>query len=283
MIPSRRARWNIDSRRPEYSGGWRSIHRMPSAATSGGSQSDRSTPGVFAMNPSEATGTSIRKQLTATPTGASWRATSTVRRSNATFDIPYDISPLCGYSAATELTLITAPCVASRWGRAVRIATNGACRLIAITSSWRCIGMSRSPTNVTAALLTSTSSRPKCSTVRSTIATTASASERSVGTASASPPRAAIRATVSSRVPGVRCGDSPVGSRCDGDPTPGLGERYGDRGAHAPAGPGDQRDLAVQLHVPGSICWRSIETSGEEIGAVVGRELGQQRGPILGR
>ncbi len=105
---------------------------------------------------------------------------------------------------------IRPPPAARRWGTAARDATNGACRLTAITSSWRCIGMSRSPTKVTAALLTSTSRRPNAATARSTIASTSAASARLVGTAMAAPPAARMRSTVSSSVPGVRCGASAV-------------------------------------------------------------------------
>ncbi len=81
------------SRRPEYEAGCSSIHRTPSAATSHGSQVERSAPGVLATNPSDATGRSMRKQLTAMASCWSWRAKSTVRRSRATFEMPYDMSP----------------------------------------------------------------------------------------------------------------------------------------------------------------------------------------------
>jgi hypothetical protein len=53
--------------RPVNSGGRASIHSAPSAATSVGSQSDLSSSGALATNPSDAIGTSIRKQLTAMP------------------------------------------------------------------------------------------------------------------------------------------------------------------------------------------------------------------------
>ena len=51
--------------------------------------------------------------------------------------------PGTGSSAATDETLrMRPPPAARRWGTAVRVATNGAWRLIAISSSCRAIGMS---------------------------------------------------------------------------------------------------------------------------------------------
>ena len=69
---------------------------MPSAATSDGSHVERSMPGVLAMNPSDATARSIRKQFTAIDQGCSWRARSTVRRSSPILEMPYDMTPGCG-------------------------------------------------------------------------------------------------------------------------------------------------------------------------------------------
>ena len=73
---------------PEYSTGCRSTQRIPSAATSEGSQSDWSSSGAFAANPSEKTGTSIRKQLTAIRWRCNCFATSIVARSRPTLAIP---------------------------------------------------------------------------------------------------------------------------------------------------------------------------------------------------
>ena len=53
MMPCRRRSSHMLSSRPEYDAGWRSIQRMPSAATSHGSQSERSAPGVLATNVDE--------------------------------------------------------------------------------------------------------------------------------------------------------------------------------------------------------------------------------------
>ena len=66
---------------------------MPSAATSGGSQSEVSASGKLATKPSDATGTSMRNVLTAMPSGASWCAADIVMCSSAALAIPYAIRP----------------------------------------------------------------------------------------------------------------------------------------------------------------------------------------------
>ena len=68
---------------------------------------------------------SIRKQFTAMPSSWNWRAQSTVRRSSATFEMPYDMRPRWGYKAATDDTFTIAPPDLDRCGCAARIAVNG--------------------------------------------------------------------------------------------------------------------------------------------------------------
>src|SRR5438093_63034 len=50
----------------------------------------------------------MRKQLTAMPSPASWRAASTVMRSSAIFDMPYAIRPGEGQRATAEERVATA-------------------------------------------------------------------------------------------------------------------------------------------------------------------------------
>ena len=64
MIPCSARSCAMPSLWPVYDGGWASIQRMPSAATSGGSQSEWSKSGSAARKPSDATGMSIRNVLT---------------------------------------------------------------------------------------------------------------------------------------------------------------------------------------------------------------------------
>src|SRR5207302_5396146 len=59
MIPSVSRSHDIDTTFAVYEGGRSSIHRIPSAATSDGSQMEWSASGAFARNPSLATGTSM--------------------------------------------------------------------------------------------------------------------------------------------------------------------------------------------------------------------------------
>ncbi len=196
---------------PVYVDGCSSIHTMPSAATSDGSQSEWSASGMLKTNPSDATGTSIRNVLTVMSNGRSWCAAETVRCSSAAFAIPYAMRSGMKFKPATDDTLTIAPLpFAFIAGMAARIAMSGARRSTCITRSKRFICMSRSPGNVIAALLTSASTRPKCSIVVATIRSTSSSRARFVGTAIASPPAAVMRRTVSSMVPGMGSGEESV-------------------------------------------------------------------------
>ena len=86
------------------------------------------------------------------------------------------------------------------------MASTGARRFTSITRSQRFMARSMSPAKVMAALFTSTSSRPKCAMVRSTIASTSAGLERSVGTARPRRPRASTSRAVASMVPGSLSG-----------------------------------------------------------------------------
>lgn len=73
----------------------------------------------------------------------------------------------------------------------------------------------------------------RCSTVHATIASTWAGSARLVGTATARPPSASMRATVSSSVPGVRWGAEAV-----------------DRAAHATLAPAAASAIATAAPTP---------------------------------
>src|SRR5439155_16556506 len=86
--PYRRRRSMIPVTWPVCPGGCASIHSAASAPTSVGSHSEWSSPGVLWTNPSEAIGTSMRRQLTAMPSGASSSAAPVVSLSSAALETP---------------------------------------------------------------------------------------------------------------------------------------------------------------------------------------------------
>ncbi len=88
MIPSSARSRAIPTLLPVYEGGWRIIQTIPSAASSVGSQSEWSISGKFAMNPSDATGRSMRNPLTEMPSPRSCAAADTVRCSSAILAMP---------------------------------------------------------------------------------------------------------------------------------------------------------------------------------------------------
>ena len=120
------------------------------------------------MKPSEATARSMRKQFTAMPSACELAGRVDRELLEADLGDAVGHQPGIGSRAATDETLrMRPPPAACRCGHGRRGRRRaGRVRLIAIMSSWRRSGMSRSPTNVTAALLTRMSRRPKCSTVR---------------------------------------------------------------------------------------------------------------------
>ena len=108
---------------------------------------------------------------------------------------------------------------------------------------------SRSPGNVIAALFTRTSTGPKCSTVAATMCSTSASLARFVGTAIASPPASVIRRTVSSIVPGIGTGAASVARAAHTTLQPRSASMHRGRRAHSAARSGDDRDLAVEVHV----------------------------------
>ena len=116
-----------------------------------------------------------------------------------------------GMTAAAEETLRIAPHRrAIMPGSAAFTARSGARRFTSITRSHRFIGSVLSPGKVMAALFTRMSSRPNVPIVRTTIASTCSGRERSVGTARPRRPRSWISRTVASIVPGSLSGAASV-------------------------------------------------------------------------
>src|SRR5262249_35198318 len=81
--------------------------------------------GELSSSPSDAIGTSMRKQLTAIPSGCSSRAASTVKCSKAALVIPYTDTPGIGTTDATDDTLrIAPPPTARMWCATSRVAMN---------------------------------------------------------------------------------------------------------------------------------------------------------------
>ena len=224
---------------------------MPSAATSGGSQSEWSASGKLATKPSDATGTSMRNVFTAIA-----ERTELVRGRDGEVLERGLGHPVRHQAGEVVERRRSTRCSGSRPRRGphVRAARrgsrrSGARRSTCITRSKRFIGSSRSPGNVIAALFTRMSTRPNVlDRGRDHRARPRSSFARLVGTAIASPPASLDRRTVSSIVPGIGSGVASVARAAHATAHPRCGERERGRGADTAARAGDDRDLPVEFH-----------------------------------